>query len=454
MRGMFPIPLAALLLLVLPAVSAGPAGAQPFMQDDGRGIPTIAPLLKRALPAVVSITVVSEPAPGESLPFDPFSLPRQRPQRQVGSGSGVIVDAGNGYILTNNHVVAGGRRVTVTLGDRRRFEARIVGRDPATDIALLQIPAEGLVELPMGDSGRLMVGDFVVAIGNPFGLGQTVTSGIVSALGRSGINPDGYEDFIQTDASINPGNSGGPLITLDGRVVGINTAILAPSGGNVGIGFAVPINMARAVMRQLIETGSVRRGYLGVSVQDLTPEIAEALGLEQSEGALIATVEPGSPAAQAGMRPGDVIRSVNGEEISDANDLRGHIGVIRPGVPLDIGILRSGGSRTLSVTLREREAARKSSRTKLLAGAVLEELPGPRGGQGSGMPDRGVAVREVVPGSPAFMIGLRKGDVILSVNRRRLGGIDALDAEILNAPRGRVVLELWRRGRIVRLLIR
>lgn len=258
-----------------------------YLNDDG--LPTLAPLLAEVTPAVVNISVESRQTDDLNPLFnDPFfrrffdlqPMPQEpQPRRQMSAGSGVIFDAGAGYVLTNHHVVENGDRIVVTLKDRRQFDATLIGSDPGTDIALLKIEAEGLTALDMGDSDRLQVGDYVLAIGNPFGLGQTVTSGIVSALGRSGLNIEGFEGFIQTDASINPGNSGGALVTLDGRLIGINTAIIAPSGGNVGIGFAVPANMAAAVVAQLIEFGEVQRGTLGVMIQDFTPDLAEALGI-------------------------------------------------------------------------------------------------------------------------------------------------------------------------------
>ncbi|KAB2864648.1 MAG: trypsin-like serine protease, partial [Bauldia sp.] len=275
---------------------------------------SLADVLEEITPAVVNIAVTSR-APAETNPLfnDPYfrrffdlpQMPQQRPR--MSAGSGVIVDAQKGYILTNHHVIEGASEIAVTLKDRRRFTAELVGSDKATDIALVRIDASNLTALRLGDSGSLRVGDSVVAIGNPFGLGQTVTSGIVSALGRSGLNVEGYEDFIQTDASINPGNSGGALVTADGRLVGINTAIIAPAGGNVGIGFAVPIDMASAVMKQLIEHGEVRRGRIGVAIQDLTPDLAEALGIRETHGAVVASVESGSPAAEAGIQAGDII---------------------------------------------------------------------------------------------------------------------------------------------------
>ncbi|HEX4618259.1 MAG TPA: trypsin-like peptidase domain-containing protein, partial [Steroidobacteraceae bacterium] len=258
------------------------------------------------------------------------------------TGSGVVVDAASGYVLTNGHVVENATRIDVTTKDNRRFTAKLIGRDADTDVALLQIPAEGLTAVPMGDSDRLQVGDFVLAIGNPFGLGQTVTSGIVSALGRSGLGVEGFEDFIQTDASINPGNSGGALVNLRGELIGINTEILSRNGGNLGIGFAIPINMARGVMDQLVKYGSVRRGQLGVSMYTVTPDIAHSLGLASAAGALVSQVVEGSPADQAGVRVGDVITSANGQPVKSNSELRNVIGLLRVGDRMDIGLVRDG----------------------------------------------------------------------------------------------------------------
>ncbi len=434
--------------LALPA----PVLSQVMPEIDGRGIPTIAPLLQKVTPAVVNITVVSERNTGTYAPdpfFSPFFAP-PKPQRQVSAGSGVIVDAQKGYVLTNNHVVESGGQVTVTLKDRRSFEATVVGRDKATDLALLQIPAEDLTAIPMGDSEKLLVGDFVVAIGNPFDLGQTVTSGIVSALGRSGINPEGYEDFIQTDASINPGNSGGALITYDGKLVGINTAIIAPSGGNVGIGFAIPINMARAVMDQLVEFGQVRRGLLGITTQDLTPEIAEALGLSVTEGALVAQVESGSAAQDAGLQPGDVIVAINDETISDSRDLRGHLGVMRPGTEFDLRIVRRDGTRNVKARLRETGTARWTAKSRLLNGAVLAPLTQGLPGYGQ---VQGIAVIDVARGSPAARFGLRPEDVILTVNKMPVQTVQDLDRAVAQSRRA-VAMTIWRHGSLLYLLIR
>jgi Do/DeqQ family serine protease len=345
--------------------AAPPASAALPLAEQG-GIPTLAPLLERVTPAVVNIAVVSQaPAADNPLLQDPFfrrffnvpESPAQAPPR-ISAGSGVIVDAGRGYVVTNHHVVENAAEIAVTLKDRRQVEAKLVGSDPDTDIAVLKIDPKGLTEVPFGDAGSVRVGDFVVAIGNPFGLGQTVTSGIVSALGRSGLRPSGYEDFIQTDASINPGNSGGALINLKGELVGINTAIVAPAGGNVGIGFAVPSNMARAVMEQLIRGGEVRRGRLGVAIQDVTPDIAAGLGREQATGAIVESVEPGSPAARAGIQPRDIIVALDGETIEDASALRNKVGLTPAGRTVELRLIRDRREMSVRVGVEERKKGR------------------------------------------------------------------------------------------------
>jgi Do/DeqQ family serine protease len=329
-----------------PVVSASAAAAG-AMIDPERGVLTMAPLVERVTPAVVNIAVRSRVQVQTNPLFeDPFfrrffDLPEQPRQRDVlSAGSGVIVDAGRGYVLTNHHVIANAQDIQVTLKDRRTYAARLIGDDPETDIALVEMDAPNLSAVAFGDSDRLKVGDLVIAIGNPFGLGQTVTSGIVSALGRGGLGIEGYEDFIQTDASINPGNSGGALVDSKGELVGINTAILGPTGGNIGIGFAVPVNMARAVMTQLIEHGEVRRGRLGIVIQDLTPDLAAATNLDLRGGAVVTRVEPSSPAARAGLLQGDVIVEVNGIPVDAAADLRNMVGLMPVGAALDIVLYR------------------------------------------------------------------------------------------------------------------
>ena len=437
---------AAVLIL---AVAAAPA-APPFLMGREGHKPTLAPMLKKSLPGVVNISTRSTIRVEENPLFsDPFfrrffdipDVPLERESQSLGSG--VIVDADKGYILTNNHVIDKADEISVTLRDGRHFQARVVGTDPEVDLAVIQIEARDLTALPFGDSDALEVGDFVVAIGNPFGLGQTVTSGIVSALGRSGLGIEGYEDFIQTDASINPGNSGGALVDLDGRLVGINTAIVGPAGGNVGIGFAIPSNMARNIMEQLIRYGEVRRGQLGVYIQDVTPDLARAFGLRRARGAVITQVIPGSPADRAGLKEGDVVVRVNGESIDNAADLRNAIGLLRVGAEARIEIIRDGRRRTVKVRIRERsqERARAGAIDPRLDGAVLGAIePGhPLAGQ-----VEGVEVLEVKRGSPAWVAGLRKGDIIVSVNRQRVKSVadvkravhQGRDGLLLNIRRG------------------
>ncbi len=361
--------LAAVLLACLLAIGISglsPAAAQ-IMTPDGQ-VPTLAPLLKKVTPGVVNISTRSKVRLENPLLRDPafrrffedplfrrfFQLPEKPAEREIQSaGSGVIVDARRGHLLTNHHVVARADEILVTLKDGRRLKARVLGSDPQTDIAVLAVEPNGLMALTMGDSDKLEVGDFVIAIGNPFGLGQTVTSGIVSALGRRGLGLEGYEDFIQTDASINPGNSGGALVDLRGRLIGINTAILGPMGGNIGIGFAVPINMARAVLAQILAYGEVRRGQLGVLIQDLTPDLAEGFKLERSDGAVITEVVPGSAAEAAGLRAGDVVIALDGEPVRDAADLRNEIGLLPPGERVKLEVLRNGRRLTVEATIRQ-----------------------------------------------------------------------------------------------------
>ncbi|MBS9718085.1 DegQ family serine endoprotease [Pseudohalocynthiibacter aestuariivivens] len=446
--------------LVFVNAQAFPAQAQILAQTDERGIPTIAPLLQKITDAVVNIAVVSEkPIRMNPLFNDPFfrryfDFPeRMEPQRRLSAGSGVVIDAEKGYILTNHHVIENGVEITVTLNDRRNFKAVVIGSDSATDIALLKIDPSDLTALQMGDSSTLRVGDFVVAVGNPFGLGQTVTSGIISALDRSGINPEGFEDFIQTDASINPGNSGGALVTLDGNLVGINSAIIAPSGGNVGIGFAVPINMAQLVMEQLIEYGEVRRGLLGVSAQDLTPDLAAALDLDTTQGAIIVQVEPGSAAEKAGLLPGDIVIDVDGESIDDSGDLRNMVGLTKPGETLWITLLRDGELMTLDTTIdipTEPTRTGVESRVNRLTGAEFKALSS--GMQGFGIVE-GVSVVSVLRHSPAANAGLRAGDVIMAVNKQKILTVEELFSALPDNSSA-VALTIFRGGTRLYLIIR
>ena len=441
------------LAFVMSGVMAGPPTAAvagiPAAVGDQQ-VPTLAPMIKQVAPAVVNIATQGRVRIRQNpLLTDPFfrrffNLPEIERERRVQSvGSGVIVDAERGYVLTNNHVIANADTVVVTLRDRRQFEAELVGTDPATDIAVLRIPAENLTALPMGDSDALEVGDFVVAIGNPFGIGQTVTSGIVSAIRRSGLGIEGFEDFIQTDASINPGNSGGALVTLLGELIGINTAIIGAAGGNVGIGFAIPTNMARQVMDQLVTYGEVHRGLLGVEAQDLTPDIAEALGVDITQGAIVSRVGVNSPAAKAGIEAGDVITAIGGETIHGASDVRNKIGLLRVGDTVELAILRDGIVHLFTARIAEPAEAQLEGQgaAQRLAGATVGPLTeqSPLFGQ-----VEGVLVLKVKQGSPAWKTGLRKGDVITEVNRQPTPDIDAFRSAV-KSDATKLVLKM-RRG--------
>jgi Do/DeqQ family serine protease len=398
---------------------------------DAKGIPTLAPMLARVTPAVVNISVLSrDPAESNPMLRDPFfrrffDIPEEAAKPQQSAGSGVIIDAARGLVITNNHVVKDAQEIVVTLKDRRQLKATLVGSDPGTDIALLRVQAPGLVALPMGDSDAMRVGDFVVAIGNPFGLGQTVTSGIVSALGRTGIGAEGYEDFIQTDASINPGNSGGALVNMRGELIGINTAILGPSGGNVGIGFAVPVAMVRLVTAQIQRFGEVRRGRIGTTSQDLTPDLAQKLGVPVNEGALIVAVEAGAPAQKAGLRAKDIVTSAGGRPVRSSADFRNRVGLTPVGEEVEVRVLRGGQTVPLRIRIGEPFA------TTSIPGEVVPQLAGARVADiERGMPMfgevQGAIVTAVQAGSPAARSGLQPGDILYGVNRRRVRNVKEL----------------------------
>jgi Do/DeqQ family serine protease len=428
----------------LPAPPASPAEAAPM--------PSLAPIVKRVSAAVVNIatrgTIKEKPGQRNPLLDDPFfrrffdvppdSRPRERQFQSAGSG--VIVDAKNGYIITNHHVVENASEITVTLLDNRSFSAKVIGSDEGADIAVLQAKQPNLVAMALGDSSKLEVGDYVVAIGNPFGLQHTVTAGIVSALGRTGINPDGYEDFIQTDASINPGNSGGALVNLRGELVGINSAILSGSGGNIGIGFAIPVNMAKGVMDQLIKYGQVKRGVLGVNIYDVTPDVAKEFGLNEASGALVAGVAQGSAAEHAGIKTGDIIVSVNGTPIKSASELRNTIGMQRVGDQVEIGLLRDGKPLKVAALVAEHsesEAVAAADVHRGLEGADLADAP----------EAAGVLVRAVQDGSPAAQAGLRANDLIVAVGRTPVATLKAFrdvakgaSFLMLNVKRGSAVV--------------
>lgn len=417
------------------------------------GVPTLAPVIKPVMPAVVSVSVKGHVEQDLRGPFnDPFfrrffNMPDEPQQREFEhAGSGVIVDAQNGYVLTNSHVIDDAESISVTLSDDRQFDAELVGKDPETDVAVIKIPNETLTAAPLGESDALQVGDFVIAIGNPFGLGHTVTSGIVSAVGRSGLGIEGYEDFIQTDASINPGNSGGALLDLRGELVGINTAIVGPSGGNVGIGFAIPITMARAVMEQLVEHGKVERGELGILVQDLTPDVADAMGISINHGAVIAQVMKNSAAEKAGLKPGDVISAVDGETVRNGAELRNKVGLKDVGQTVQLNVLRDGKNLVRDVTLRSKSLGR-------LDGASLDErLDGATFETTRQNEPAGVAVANVEHNSRAYSAGLRSGDVITSVNRQPIESVGELEASI-QAAKDALVLNVVRGDAVIFIVI-
>jgi serine protease Do/serine protease DegQ len=431
---------------LLAMTSVCSAALPEYVEDEP--FPSLAPLVERVSPAVVNIrvsqTITRRPPIGDDAFRRFFGLPDgPSGSREVASaGSGVIVDATLGYILTNHHVVADADEIQISLIDGRILDAEVVGSDAATDIALLKVESDGLVEMPIGDSEVVRVGDFVLAIGNPFGLGHTVTSGIVSALGRTGINRSGYEDFIQTDASINPGNSGGALVNMRGELVGINSAIISRSGGNVGIGFAVPTEIAGSIMNQLLDFGEVRRGLLGVSIQTIDREIARALETSVDSGALISQIEPGSAAEDAGLRVDDIIVEVNDEKISGASELRNTIGLMGSGEQVDIKYIRDGEPLSTIATLGRQSV-----------GAVIHPgLNGAEFASSSASSVRGVEVTSVVPDSPAAQRGLQSGDIITAVNRHEVRTLDQL-AEI--AAVSRILFLLVQRGdRAIMLQIR
>jgi Do/DeqQ family serine protease len=419
--------LATLLLCALAPL----ANAQLPGQPGETPVPSLAPMLKRVSPAVVNIATRGTVQEQNPLLNDPFfrrffDVPEHAREREFQSaGSGVIVDAKNGYIITNAHVVENATEITVQLLDNRSLTAKVVGKDEGSDIAVVKVQATNLTQIPIADSDRTEVGDFVVAIGNPFALGHTVTSGIVSALGRSGINPEGYEDFIQTDASINPGNSGGALVNLNGELVGINSAILSRTGGNIGIGFAIPSNMMKIVMTQLIKYGQVKRGVLGVNIQSLTPDIAKSMGLDDAvQGALVSQVVDGSSAEKAGIKAGDVVTAVNGRQVKDAAGLRNMIGLLSIGEKVDVALLRDGKPRRITAVISERDATADAKAAGGHPGLEGADLADAKGG--------GVLLRAVAEGSPAAQRGLRTNDVILQVGRTPVASV----AEFQRATQG------------------
>ena len=444
-----------LLILSPPLAAALPAIV------DGQPLPSLAPMLERTTPAVVNIATRGKSHRSIELPLqnDPlfrrfFNLPDiERVQETASLGSGVIVDAKNGLILTNYHVVENAYEIKVTLTDGREMQAEIIGRDPDTDIAVIHVSGENLVALPFADSSRLRVGDFVVAIGNPFGLGQTVTSGIVSALGRSGLGIESIEDFIQTDASINLGNSGGALVNLRGELVGINTAILGGGNqGSIGIGFAIPINLARDVMSQLIDHGEVRRGRLGAQGQDLTEQLAQAFGIDRSQGFIVTRIESGSPASRAGLEVGDVIVGANGRSIRSARDMHNLVGLQRMGQTIELQLYRDGREVSLPVSIQPIEV-RKMNGEKLhprLAGAILGEIHEQHLQRGR---IDYLEVVEVEPGSQAAEAGFQPGDIIYSINKQLTHSFDEALALRADGKRG-MIMNIQRDNRELYILLK
>ncbi len=437
--------LTCLLLLSLSTLSWGGLP----IAVDGKQLPSLAPMLKQVTPAVVNITTQGRVIERSPLFDDPifqrfFNVPdRQRERRTQGLGSGVIINSKEGYILTNNHVIKDAEIIIIRLQDGRQIKAKLIGTDPDTDIAILQIATDNLTAIPTADSSQLEVGDFVVAIGNPFGLGQTVTSGIVSALGRSGLGIESYEDFIQTDASINPGNSGGALVNLKGQLVGINTAIIGSSGGNVGIGFAIPINMAKSIMTQLIQHGEVRRGRLGVGAQDLTPELAQSFDIDQQQGAIITLINPDSPADKAGLQVGDIVIAVNNQPLRHTLDLRNIIGLLPIGSELDIEIIRNGRNHNMTATiaLPEFRTIKGGKLNQQLRGTTLRDVTNDPRYSGE---IEGILVAAVEYNSPAAHAGIHEGDIIIGINDAAIANLDMLEKRLKKRNRRKAWLNILR----------
>ncbi|CAM2815235.1 Do family serine endopeptidase [Vibrio rarus] len=452
-----------LLALSVVALSLGSimtplhASAALPLQVDGNELPSLAPMLERVSPAVVNISVEGTMVSKQQIPesfrfFFGDELPAEQSQERPfrGLGSGVIIDSEKGHIITNYHVINGADSIKVQLSDGREFDAELVGGDKMSDIALLKLKkkAKGLTQMEFADSDKLRVGDFTVAIGNPFGLGKTVTSGIVSALGRSGLNLENFENFIQTDAAINSGNSGGALVDLNGKLIGINTAILGPNGGNVGIGFAIPSNMIHNLTEQIINYGEVKRGMLGVQGGEITAELAQALGYESSRGAFVNQVLPDSAADKAGLQAGDVIVSLNGKKISTFSELRAKVATLGAGKKIKIGVIRDGKNKQFDVTLGESQ----SQQTK------AEQLhPGLTGASLSNTQksdaQQGVKVTSVTKGSPAESYEIEQGDIIIGVNRHRVSNLKEL-SKYLEKQDGVLALNIQRGDRRVVVVVR
>jgi len=445
-RQLFSLMITAMSMLFMLTSTDHAVGALPAA-INGESLPSLAPVLERVTPSVVNVYTQTRVRIRSPLLDDPFfrrffnvpDVPRERVSQSLGSG--VIVDAEQGYVLTNDHVIAGSTEISVILADGRSFDGELIGTDPDTDLAMIRIPAENLQALPLADSNQLRVGDFVVAVGNPFGLGQTVTSGIVSALGRAGFRGLEFQNFIQTDASINPGNSGGALVNLRGELVGINSAIFTPSGGNVGIGFAIPSAMAKYVMDQLSRFGEVRRGTIGIYAQNLTAELAGAFGLENGKGALVAEVAAQSAADQAGIKAGDVITALAGHEVNNAREFYNVEGRLPLGESVSVEFVRDQDNkqvRLVAEALKELDGAVIDRR---LEGATFEDLPLKL------RSDRvkGVLLSRLEPGSRLARNGLRPGDILTGVNRQGFRNMSGFQ-DMITSARGSLYLQVHRNG--------
>ncbi|HGH4719091.1 TPA: serine endoprotease DegQ [Enterobacter hormaechei] len=430
------------------------SAALPSQVPGQEAIPSLAPMLEKVLPAVVSVQVEgtarqSQRIPEELKKYFGEDAPDQQAQPFEGLGSGVIIDAAKGYILTNNHVISQADKISVQLNDGREFDAKLIGGDDQSDIALLQVQnPSNLTQIAIADSDKLRVGDFAVAVGNPFGLGQTATSGIVSALGRSGLNLEGLENFIQTDASINRGNSGGALLNLNGELIGINTAILAPGGGSIGIGFAIPSNMAKTLSQQLIQFGEVKRGLLGIKGMEMSADIAKAFKLNVQRGAFVSEVLPNSGSAKAGVKSGDVIVSLNDKPLSSFAELRSRIATTEPGAKVKLGLIREGKPLTVEVTLDKSTSSSASAEqiSPALQGATLSDGQLKNG-------TKGISVTTVEKSSPAAQTGLHQDDVIVGVNRTRVQSIAEM-RKVLESKPAVIALQIIRGNDTLYILLR
>lgn len=449
------------------------------LRETGKAFASVA---RSVSPSVVFVQVEGRAQAQSPVPFSPFGnqlpddlfkhffgapypgTPQQAPeeQRTIGQGSGFIYEAESGlfskktYILTNNHVVSDAEKITVKLQDGREFQAKVTGRDPQSDVAVIELDVGGLRALPIGDSAKLDVGEWVIAIGNPFGLSNTLTVGVVSAKGRTSVGINDYEDFIQTDAAINPGNSGGPLVNLEGEVVGINTAIFSRSGGYMGVGFAIPINLANTIAKQLIDKGEVTRGYLGIVIQPLTSELAESFGVDQGKGILVAQVSEGSPAEQAGLQQGDIILAYDGGPLSDVGNFRNQVSLTEPGSEKELTIQRNGKQKNLSVTIGklsdDKVAMSGAGQSTDDIGITVQTLTPQLARQFEVKPGEGVVITEVQPSSIAAMAGLEPGFVILQVNRRQVNSVSEFKKAVDQTRSQRRVLMLVRNGGMQRYI--